>query len=366
MDIYYRLVALHRAGVHITLHCFTYGRKPAPELEACCDRVYYYQRDMKPWLHLRRTPFIAASRDNDELLQRLQQDDAPILVEGLHGCEILRRLRQQELAGQGRRTIIVRAHNVEQDYYRLLARSERRPLKKAYLALEARKLRRYEPTLKLADAVLAITDADADRFRQMGCSKVLTIPPFLPPISLPDTDLQISTPNSLFVLFHGDLSIPDNEWAVRWLQRHVMRMVDYPFVVAGRNPRPSLRRYLSRFPNTRLVDSPAQSEMNALIAQARCTVMITRQPTGFKLKLLNSLSMGQHCVVNSAMVTGTGLAGCCHMADTADALRRQLDKLMPAPFSDAQRQERQTSLAKLMDEAARLQQIVTRLTSPSA
>ena len=341
MDIYYRLVALHRAGVHITLHCFTYGRKPAPELEACCDRVYYYQRDMKPWLHLRRTPFIAASRDNDELLQRLQQDDAPILIEGLHGCEILRRLRQQESAGQGRRTIIVRAHNVEQDYYRLLARSERRPLKKAYLALEARKLRHYEPTLKLADAVLAITDADAAVFRQMGCTNVLTIPPFFPqPMtsgqwSAKILNTQFSILNSPYVLYHGDLSIPDNEWAVRWLQRHVMRMVDYPFVVAGRNPRPSLLRYLSRFPNTRLVDSPAQSEMNALIAQARCTVMITRQPTGFKLKLLNSLSMGQHCVVNSAMVTGTCLAGCCHVADTADALRRQLDKLMPAPFSDA-------------------------------
>ena len=181
MDVYYRLLALRGAGVHITLHCFTYGRDPAPELDACCDKVYYYQRNMKPWLHLRRTPFIAASRDSDELLRRLQQDNAPIYIEGIHGCELMRRLRQQESAGQERhRTIIVRAHNVEQDYYRLLAHSERNLIRKAYLALESCKLRHYEPVLKLADAVLAITDADAAVFRKMGCTNVLTIPPFIP------------------------------------------------------------------------------------------------------------------------------------------------------------------------------------------
>ena len=378
--MYYRLEALHRAGMHITLHCFTYGRSEAPALEECCDRVYYYRRNMSPWLHLRREPFIVSSRDNDELLQRLQRDNAPILIEGLHGCALLRRLRQQESEGEGRhRTVIVRAHNVEQDYYRLLAQSERRLLRKAYLALEARKLRRYEPTLKLADAVLAITDADADRFRQMGCSKVLTIPPFLPPLTPSKKKSQFSltnnpqpiiclnslitfslTPNNFnspFVLYHADLSIPDNEWAVRWLQRNVMRHVDHPFVVAGRSPRPALRRFLARFPNTWLLASPSQHEMDALVAGARCTVMITRQPTGFKLKLVNSLSLGQHCLVNSAMVAGTGLAGCCHVADTAEAMREKLEQLMQVPFDENLRQQRQLQLSRYFDNTDCVRQI---------
>lgn len=363
MDIYYRLLALHRAGVRITLHCFTYGRAKAPELETCCEQVYYYRRNMSPTLHLHKIPFVAASRDSDELLERLSQDDAPVLIEGVHGCELLRRLREREAGQERRRRVVVRAHNVERDYYRMLARSERRPLRKIYLALEACKLRRYESVLTLADAVCAITDADAAVFRQMGCAHVFTVPPFFSPIeqseqSSGDCSSQLPIPSTPYMLFHADLSVPDNEWAVRWLQRHVMHRTAWPFVVAGRNPRASLCRFLSHFPNTTLVVSPTQSEMDALVSEARCTVMITRQPTGFKLKLINSLVRGQHCLVNSAMVAGTNLAVCCHVSDTPDEMRQQLDQLMQTPFDDALRQQRQSQLNRMFDPEARARQIV--------
>lgn len=364
IDIYYRLLALHKAGVHITLHCFTYGRDKAPELEDCCDQVFYYRRNMSPWQHLRKTPFIAASRDNDSLIHRLMKDDAPILIEGLHSCELLRRIRQAETTKPGsHRTILVRAHNVEADYYHLLARSERNPMRKTYLALEACKLRHYEPVLQLADAVLAITDADADIFRKMGCPKVFTIPPFIPLGQIETTDSSNRpTPNAFpqtpYILYHADLSIPDNEWAVRWLQRKVMRYVNCPFVVAGRNPRGTLRNYLSRYPNTTLVVSPSQEEMESLIAGAQCAILLTRQPTGLKLKLVNSLVLGQHCIVNSAMVAGTNLADCCHVADSAEEIRQKMDELMHTPFDEEQRQRRQSQLARLLNPVDAIQQLV--------
>lgn len=364
IDIYYRLLALHKAGVHITLHCFTYGRDQAPELENCCDQVFYYRRNMSPWQHLRKTPFVAASRDNDSLTHRLMQDDAPILIEGLHGCELLRRIRQAETTKPGsHRTILVRAHNVEADYYHLLARSERNPIRKSYLSMEACKLRHYEPILQLADAVLAITDADADIFRKMGCPKVLTIPPFIPLEQKESTVLaSLPTPNTIphapYILYHADLSIPDNEWAVRWLQGKVMHYVDYPFVVAGRNPRGPLRNYLSRYPNTTLVVSPSQEEMGALIAGAQCTVLLTQQPTGLKLKLVNSLVLGQHCIANSAMVAGTNLSDCCHVADSAEEIRQKMEELMHTPFDEEQRQRRQSQLARLLNPVDAIQQLV--------
>lgn len=364
IDIYYRLLALHKAGVHITLHCFTYGRDQAPELENCCDQVFYYRRNMSPWQHLRKMPFVAASRDNDSLTHRLMQDDAPILIEGLHGCELLRRIRQAETTKPGsHRTILVRAHNVEADYYHLLARSERNPIRKSYLSMEACKLRHYEPILQLADAVLAITDADADIFRKMGCPKVLTIPPFIPLEQKESTVLaSLPTPNTIphapYILYHADLSIPDNEWAVRWLQGKVMHYVDYPFVVAGRNPHGPLRNYLSRYPNTTLIVSPSQEEMEALIAGAQCAVLLTQQPTGLKLKLVNSLVLGQHCIVNSAMVAGTNLADCCHVADSAEEIRQKMEELIHTPFDEEQRQRRQSQLARHLNPVDAIQQLV--------
>jgi len=358
IDIYHRLSALHSAGVNIILHCFTYGRPEAPALQDCCERVYYYRRNMSPLLHLRTVPFIAASRDCESLFRRLQQDGYPILIEGLHGCELLRRLRRQERAGQGRRCVVVRAHNVEQQYYRSLAHSERRLLRKIYLTVESYKLRRYEPVLLHADAVLAVTAEDALWFRRMGCSNVQTVAPFHPqPVTLPDT-VHPDTGGDPYVLYHADLSVPDNEWAVQWLLHHIAPKLSFRLVIAGRYPRSSLRRQIARHANVMLVESPSESAMTALLRQARCTVLVTRQRTGFKLKLINTLYCGQHCLVNSDMVYGTGLASFCHVADSPVQMLRLIQRLMQTPFSDADRHLRRQRLAQHHDNAENARQVI--------
>ena len=115
IDVYYRIVALSKAGVKIHLHCYTYGREEAEELEQWCEEVCYYPRETGLRHQLEWRPYIVASRCSKALLHRLQQDDLPILLEGLHNCLLLERL-----AGKGRR-ITVRAHNVEHYYYTSLA-----------------------------------------------------------------------------------------------------------------------------------------------------------------------------------------------------------------------------------------------------
>ena len=48
IDIYYKLLALHRLGVRLILHCYEYERPRAPELERICAEVHYYPRRTKP------------------------------------------------------------------------------------------------------------------------------------------------------------------------------------------------------------------------------------------------------------------------------------------------------------------------------
>ena len=110
IDVYYRIVALSKAGVKIHLHCYTYGRAEAKELDQWCEEVCYYPRQVGLRHQLERRPYIVASRCSEALLKHLRQDDYPILLEGLHCCLLL-----EQLAGEGRH-IIVRAHNVEHDY----------------------------------------------------------------------------------------------------------------------------------------------------------------------------------------------------------------------------------------------------------
>lgn len=80
IDVYYKLVALKRAGVKIHLHCYEYGRKPAQELEQWCENVYYYPRSTGIWNSLYKRPYIVQSRRSKELINRLIQDEYPILL----------------------------------------------------------------------------------------------------------------------------------------------------------------------------------------------------------------------------------------------------------------------------------------------
>ena len=362
IDVYYRLRALSQLGLRVTLHCFTYGRAAAPELESLCEKVYYYRRDMSPLRLLARRPFIVASRHSDLLLQRLSADDHPVLIEGVHGCLMLEGLRSMERERQlPHKTVVVRAHNVEQNYYKLLAQGERRLLKRLYLSIEAGKLRRYERRLTLADAVVAVTDDDTAFFKALGCRSVATVPVFHPEDDQrPGDEVRAANmpalPEGPYALLHGDLSVADNIWAVHRLLSYLADM-PYRFVVAGRNPDSDLRRAVARHDNVLLIASPDDATMETLQRNAQCIVLFSRQATGFKVKLMTSLMRGRHCIANSAMVAGSGLGTLCHVADSADGQRRLLQQLMETPFDEGERKARLELLSREHDNAANAQRI---------
>ena len=311
IDVYYRIKALAEAGVKVHLHCFTYGRSEAPELERLCASVHYYRRNMSPLLHLGRRPFIVSSRDCADLWRRLRQDRLPILLEGVHCCALLEHADVEE-----GRCVVVRAHNIEADYYAQLARTERRLPKRLYLRLEARKLRRYEPILTRATAVLAVTQADSERLTAMGCRRVEVMPcchPYEQVLSLPG--------RGSYAFYHGDLSVPDNEAAARFLIEELFGKSSHRLVVAGFKPTERLRALAERHPNVTVVDTPDADTMSKLMAEAQLNILVTNQPTGMKLKLLYALFCGRYCVVNSAMIAGTDLGELCEVADGAKALR---------------------------------------------
>ena len=325
MDVFYRLRALSRAGLRIHLHCYTYGRAETPELEALCAEVHYYRRDMSPLRQLDRRPFIVSSRCNKELKNRLLQDRYPILLEGLHCCSLL---EDDTLLHD--RTVMVRAHNIEADYYSRLAHSEHHLPRRAYLALDAAKLKRYEPVLQRAAAVFAISEADRQGLLQMGCRDVRLVTG-----GHPYDQVSAPTGRGNYALYHGQLSVAENIRAVEWLITNVFGVSEHRLVVAGLNPAASLRRLVERHPNVSLVDSPDDATMHRLVADAQVNILRTDQPTGMKLKLLHALFCGRHCLVNSPMVAGTGLGDLCRVADTAEAMRNELNRLMQTDFTTA-------------------------------
>ncbi len=304
IDVFYKIRALSQAGYQISLHCFEYGRGVAEELNNYCREVYYYPRKIHKKYLFSRLPFIVASRRSQVLLQRLCSDNSPILFEGLHTCAYL---GHSALAN---RLKLVRCHNVEHDYYKGLAEAEESHFRRSYFRFEARKLKRFEQILSYADVLLTVSAGDTAYFEERyGRTHLVT--------SFQYHDQVVSkNGKGEYALYHGNLSVAENNKAALFLVNQVFSLIDYPLVILGKNPSSELRDKVEQLKHVVLREHASDAETYDLIANAQMNVLPTFQATGIKLKLLNSLFAGRHCIVNVPMVIDTGLEELCHVCDS--------------------------------------------------
>ena len=89
--------------------------------------------------------------------------------------------------------------------------------------------------------------------------------------------------------------------------------------------------------------------MQDMIAKAHIHVLPSYTQTGMKVKLLNALTNGKHCVANDATVTGTGLREVCHIANTAAEFQKMIGDLFERPFSAKEREKRQALINQLFN-----------------
>ena len=322
IDVYNRIRLLSDAGVKIHLHCFEYGRSHSEELRAMCFSVNYYKRDSSVHNLFRRTPYIVCSRHSKELIDNLLQDDYPILIEGLHCCDVLNDSRLTQ------RNTIVRIHNIEHEYYQLLAKQERNTLKSLYLRSEARKLRNYEKILAKAKHLITVNQKENDYLNTKFGNATL-IPSFH---EFDEICSQQGTGS--YILYHANLSVPENSSAAKWLTNNIFSHTDYSVKIAGLNPPKNLKKLISKYKNIQLIENPSENDMRVLVQNAHIIIMYTHQPTGLKLKLLHSLFSGRFCLANSNMVAGTGLEQVCQIADTPEEFRSKLSELCTKTFSN--------------------------------
>lgn len=332
IDVFFKLKALSERGVKVHLHTFEYGREHSPVLEKLCFSVNYYKRDTSFKRSLQRLPYIVTSRLSDELIGNLKKDDYPVLLEGLHCCGVL---LDESMAG---RNVFVRAHNVEHDYYRLLAKSERNLYKKLYYSVEAVKLRRFEKILDKASAVFAISNNDFEYFRSRY-ENVHLIPAFNG-----FSDVNVVEGQGDYVLYHGRLDVAENYDAAEFLITKVFSRLDVRLKIAGMNPPERLVALAAENQNVELIPNPDDSTMQQLISNAQVNVLVTAQPTGLKLKLLNALFNGRHCLVNSKMIDGLNIDDLCVVADSADEFVEAVGTLMTMPFNSEDVEKRRNGM----------------------
>lgn len=347
-DLFQKIRALYGAGVLIHLHCFESGRGEQPVLNDYCAEVHYYARreGHKGFSH--KLPYIVCSRSSSLLLDRLLLDDYPILVEGVH-CTYL--LNDDRFAG---RQIVLRLHNVEYQYYRQLYHSEPSLFKKLYYLHESNLLRAYERRIADKVKILAVSEKDQELYRtEFGAGNIQTLPVFLP-----YEEVRTREGTGCFCLYHGNLSVPENEQAVIWLLKNVFSTLELPLIISGKQPSVRLSRLIYQYPLTCLIADPSEAEMQDLIAKAQVNVLPSFNCTGVKLKLLNALFNGRHCIVNRNMVSGTGLELICHISEDAEDMRSKITNLYSRPIQPEEVRQRKEVLGSLYNNEANVRRLL--------
>jgi len=321
IDIFYKLKALKERGVNIILHCFEYNKTKQAELEKYCSEVHYYTRKKGLAYQFSRLPYIAITRNHPGLLAKLKENNFPILFEGLHSCYYLNHPSLKN------RKKILRAHNVEHEYYKGLQLASSNYLRKIFFALESSKLKKFEKVLHHADLILSISEKDQKYFSGKYKNSVL-IPAFHP-----FHEIKSKAGKGDYFLYHGKLSVEENKRAALYLVKDIFSKTDAKLIVAGNKPDNKLIGACKSLKNVELIQNPETEKMDELISNAQACVLPTFQETGLKLKLLISLFLSRFVIVNTAMITGTTLRDTCELADSSEQFINSINKIRDTEFN---------------------------------
>lgn len=337
IDVYYKLTSLHAQGLKVILHCFDYGRGEQEQLNKLCEKVYYYKRYTGLLSQFSKLPYIVKSRSNKQLLINLCKDNAPIFFEGLHTTYYI---KHPDLEN---RVKIVRTHNIEHDYYSLLAREERNWYKKWFFYFESARLKKYQNVLLASNLIASISRNDKTYFEQQY-NNVFWLPPFHPNTEI---DVELDELGN-FALYHGNLSVRENIQAALFVIE-TLKNSNVKIIIAGKNPSKEIYAAANQHSHILIESNLSKERMNELLQKAQVHLLPTFQPTGIKLKLMAALFRGKHCIANNEMIEGTGLEKLCHIANSPQQFAEKVNQLMGIPFTEQDLIVRKEVLTKHFD-----------------
>jgi hypothetical protein len=335
IDMFYKIKSLAALGVKVTLHYFNYKEnRNTKGLEEYCYKIIAYKRKTGIGGITFNKPYIVASRINEQLIDNLNDDSHPILLEGYHCTGILPFINRQD------KEIIIRVHNDEAVYYNLLALSERNWIKKAYYKTESILLQNYQRTLSNFYTYACISELDKERLeRKYAYPSIQYIPCFVP-----WQKVEALEGIGAYALYHGNLAVAENKEAAKWVIQNVFSKINFPLIIAGKNASKEILALVKRYSNISVIDSPSTSKMYDLVRNAHLHVLPSKNQTGVKLKLINACFNGRFCITNKSGVLGSGLERACYIAETADEYINLINALEKVPFTQKELSLRQELL----------------------
>ena len=219
-------------------------------------------------------------------------------------------------------------HNIEHDYYQNLEKVESNYFKKYFFRIESEKLKKFQSILKHANLICAIS-ANDEKYLRRKFDHVVHLPPFHG-----NSSVNSKEGKGQYVLYHGNLSVAENNEAALYLVNNVFSQLQFKCIIAGNNPSKELQNAVLSFKNIEIVDKTNSEFISELISNAHINVLHTFQATGIKLKLLNALYLGRHCIGNKEMIKNTGIEELCIQANSAEEYVNSINALWQQDFKN--------------------------------
>ena len=317
------------------MHCFVYGgRTPQASLEQYCEKIYYYPRERSIKYLFSSLPFVVKSRMNTELLENLQVNNFPILFDATHTTGFLHHPKLND------RKKIVRLHNIEWIYYRILFDSAFSLKEKIFYFSEYKKLIQYDNMLTAANALSCLSETDFEYYTEKFPNTKIS----LEYVFHENEELTCKEGSGGYILYHGNLSLLDNHQLIFELLNNELKDCHYPIVLAGKDPPATLIELVRQRQNIRLIPNPSATEMHTLLQEAHICLAVAKNPSGVKLKLINALFATRFVISNECAVTGSGLEELCILPTKEKDYQYIIDELMQTSFDAAQIQRRKSVL----------------------
>lgn len=326
IDVYHKIMQLSSV-FEIELHCFRKGNEVIDEqLKHYCKKVHYYNRQKGWGKVMSLAPYIVKTRHSKRLLDYLKSNPGKVLFEGIHTTSIAYQLDKDRL--------VLRAHNIEHDYYSALSSATKNLFKKLYYKVESIKLRKFEQkTFKYFSKVAAISNSDLEYISPL-VTNTMVVYPFH---GIKQSDLGKSFDLNSIVYF-GNFSVEENENAAIELIR------------AAAGSKFSLKFLGSRF-STRLIKlcelnqiqihhNPTDEELNEAIKTSEFTVLISNQATGIKLKLIRALHFSNKIILSGELDPDNLLKDYCLVSDKTSILNWIREDSIEYPQKLAQKNRR--------------------------
>ncbi len=300
------------------MHLFIERNNLSNTLQQECEHIHYYKQKAGHTGFCFDMPYSVSTRSDEALVERLNQNDFPIIFHGIESTYFLSKGYFHN------RKIVVRLQTWKHQKYKKLCQTHPIGLHKIDYKLKELRYAKFEKNL--CQKHKCIASIKTDEYSNELTHE--TIPHFI----------GMATPmgiegNGHYCLFHGDFSNKSTELAAQWLLKEVFNEVELPFVIVAKNPSVEIENLAHEKLHTCIVSNPSDKELIELIKKAHINILPTIGLSEKNNDLILSTQLGRHIIINRERADITDLKSICHIADTAKEFKEKITALFDLPFT---------------------------------